>query len=141
MYWHIAKIVSAKGNKFRLEEHFEYPASNFSQFISDLEKSPLLCIQICTRQLLEEIGKSYQTGSYVDTKTFIYDINDKVKKLQLRASIFLAIKKQLQFRGSTIEEAFKNIKGLGVQKSDNLAIEEFYAVLLSVEYKIDMAQL
>jgi hypothetical protein len=36
---------------------------------------------------------------------------------------------------------FKNIKGLGSSKDENLAPEEFLAVFISVEYKIDMPQL
>jgi Ca2+-binding EF-hand superfamily protein len=55
--------------------------------------------------------------------------------------VFKALKQHLTFRGSSIEEIFLNIKGLGKYKDENLAPEEFYAVFLSVDFKVDKNQL
>lgn len=141
LYWHIGEKVVEKGGKFTLESHFEIPGSTYQHFISDLEKDPLLCHKICTKQQLEQVALIYKRGSYIDTQAFIADINDRVHKLTLRNQTFISLKKQLQFRSSTIQDVFKNIKGLGKYKDENLAAEEFYGVFRSIEFSIELPHL
>jgi hypothetical protein len=43
----------------------------------------------------------------------------------------------LNFRGASIEEIFNNVRGLGVLKEESMAVEEFYAVFISIDFKID----
>lgn len=90
---------------------------------------------------MDEIAQihSKSGGSYVDTQGFIMEINERVNKLKLRNQTFISLKKHLQFRGSTIEEMFKNIKGLGNYRDESLAVGEFFTVLMSIEFKIELS--
>ena len=55
--------------------------------------------------------------------------------------MFKGLKQHLTFRGASIDEIFKNIKGLGKYKDEWLAPEEYMGVFSSIEFKIEASQL
>lgn len=61
----------------------------------DLKKEPLNCMKESTQQVIGELTRRYQQGSYINTQQFVADLNDKLFRQEQKNNIIIDIKKQV----------------------------------------------
>lgn len=136
---HLAKVtLENQRNNFDLKSQFLYPASPMSNFINDLKKEPLNCSRDHPQNILEELGKKYQSGhnQAINTQMLVMDIEGKVNKLKEKNTIFSELRKQVLRKNQNIEIVFSQaLPEVSKFKIEYLAVKDFYNVFMFLECK------
>ena len=88
---------------------------------------------------MEGMAKRYVQGTYVDTQTFVLDIEDRMFKQEQKDTIIFDLRKQIMLKNLKIEEVFSRaIPEISKFNIEHLSPEEFHSVFMFVESKMPL---